>query len=142
MRPYELGLQHYGTREIAGGKHNPKVLEYFKEVGHGWVKDDETAWCAAFAGYCLKKTGYLTSGKLNARSFLDLPNAGITAPRLGDILIFWRIASDSPYGHVGFYIAENDDNYWVLGGNQSNMVCIREYPKLRLLGIRRPVKNE
>jgi len=144
MEPYQLALKYYGMREIVGGMHNDKILEMFKYIGHSWVHDDETAWCACFINYCLKKSGYLNTGKLNARSFLDLPNA-IVQPQLGDIMIFWRVAPDTVYGHVGFFINElweDPDGYFILSGNQNNQVNIMEYPKLRLLGIRRPLKKK
>jgi hypothetical protein len=56
MTPYELACKHYGLKEIRGEEHNPVILKFFKEIGHSWVQDDETAWCAAFVNYCCLKT--------------------------------------------------------------------------------------
>ena len=39
-----------GLKEIRGKKDNPRVVEMFAESGHAWVRDDETAWCAAAVG--------------------------------------------------------------------------------------------
>ena len=44
-------------------------------------------------------------------------------------------------GHVGFYVAEDATAYHVLGGNQSNKVCITRVAKDRLLAARRPKYN-
>lgn len=132
-------LAHYGLTEVPGKNHNPKILEFFRVIGHSWVKNDELAWCAAFINYCLKTTGHAHTGKLNARSFLGLQNA-ILFPELGDIVILWRGSKMGPYGHVGLYINEDNTHFYLLGGNQSNQVNISRYPKNRLLGIRRPQK--
>jgi uncharacterized protein (TIGR02594 family) len=56
-------------------------------------------------------------------------------PGLGDVLVFARGSG----GHVGFYIAEDKTTYHVLGGNQSNKVCITRISKDRFLAARRPV---
>jgi uncharacterized protein (TIGR02594 family) len=53
---------------------------------------------------------------------------------LGDILVFNRNGG----GHVGFYIAEDDTAYHVLGGNQSDSVNITRILKSRIYSINRP----
>lgn len=154
----EIALGEYGVQEIIGSKHSERVLQYFKEIGHGWVHDDETAWCSAFVNWVCLKAGYERSEKLNARSWLDV---GVEIIRkvtidlttlypikeinkeLGDIVVLWRNKKDSDYGHVGFYIKEDEDYVWILGGNQNNQVSIEKYPKSRVLGYRRlkPIKE-
>ena len=37
----------------------------------------------------------------------------------------------------GFIESENGDDIFILGGNQNNMVCVKAYPKNRILGFRR-----
>jgi hypothetical protein len=54
---------------------------------------------------------------------------------LGDVLVFKRGAG----GHVGFYVGETEGTYAVLGGNQSDQVCITHILKERLLGARRRI---
>ena len=66
----DKALSQYGTREIIGEEDNPVILDYFKFIGHKWVKDDETAWCGAFINWCAKKSGLEHTGKLDARSWL------------------------------------------------------------------------
>lgn len=135
MTPLQFALTQYGTKEIAGLLHNAEVVKYFKEIGQGWVKDDETAWCAAFLNWCLKKSGRVFLNTLNARSFLNYASS-TTQPKLGDIVILWRYAKVSPYGHVGFYISETKNDIFILGGNQANEVNISRYPKTQLLDYR------
>lgn len=131
-----IALKEYGTKEIIGVQHNPDVLKYFKDIGHSWVKDDETAWCAAFANWCLKKAGYQHTGKLNARSFLDYGQA-TENPILGDVVVLWRISRYSVFGHVGFFIKEAGNRIYILGGNQADQVNISAFSKDQLLGYRK-----
>ena len=139
-KAFKKALELYGLKEIAGEKHNKKILEFFEAVGHKWVQNDETAWCAAFVGWCLSTEGYVHSGKLNARSYLDIGHR-TENPVVGDLVVLWRIKEDSVYGHVGFYVNEKDGFINVLGGNQSNMVKISAYPKRQLLQYRKIIKS-
>ena len=132
----EIALNEYGTKEIPGELHSSEVLNYFKETGFAWVKDDETAWCAAFANWVLFKAGYPGTGSLMARSFLNVGEA-VHAPQQGDIVVLWRVSRTSPYGHVGFYVAEDDTYIYALGGNQSDEVNISKYKKDRVLSYQR-----
>jgi uncharacterized protein (TIGR02594 family) len=136
MKHIDIALSQIGIKEIVGKKHNKEVLKYFSEIGHGWVKDDETAWCSAFVNWVCKKAGLDYSGKLNARSWLDI-GENVTEPKLGDIVVFWRDKPDSWKGHVAFFIRETPNWIYVLGGNQNNQVKISAYPKKRLLEYRR-----
>lgn len=132
----ETALIEYGKVEIPGSKHSAHILEYFAEIGHSWVKDDETPWCAAFVNWVLKECNIKGTGKLNARSFLTLGTL-ITDPKVGDIVVLWRGSKTAAEGHVGFFITERDGLIYILGGNQSDKVCVSAYPKTQLLAYRR-----
>jgi len=136
MKPIDKAFTYLGLKEIPGAKHNPQILEFFKAIGHKWVQDDETAWCAAFANYCCKETVGKHTGKLNARSFLTFGEE-VQNPEIGDIVVFWRGSPDSWKGHVAFYVHSDDDYIYVLGGNQGNAVRVSMYAKDRLLSYRR-----
>lgn len=125
-----------GLKEISGAKHNPRVVEMFAQSGHAWVKDDETAWCAAAVGSWLKAEGLESSGSLAARSYLKWGKA-TKKPKRGDIVVFKRGGS-SWQGHVAFFLWEKDGRITVLGGNQRNKVSVASYPKAKLLGYRKP----
>lgn len=130
-RLLEIGLSQYGIKEIPGAKNNPEIMKYFKEIGQDWVQGDETAWCSAFVNWCAKIKGYEYSGKLNARSWL---NMGMKCNfNVADIVVLWRVSPSDWRGHVGIPIKEDKNYIWILGGNQSNMVRISAYPKERLL---------
>jgi len=136
MNILEVALREYGTYEWAGKDHNPRILQYFKEIGHKWVKDDETAWCAAFVNWCLLQASKPQTGKLNARSFLEY-GQDTKKPVLGDVVVLWRGTRTSDLGHVGFYVNETKTYIYILGGNQSEQVNIGRFPKTQLLGYRK-----
>ncbi len=132
----KIALDQYGVKEYQGNKHNDEVLKYFIEIGHQWVKNDETAWCSAFLNWCAKHVGLEYSGKLNARSWLTIGQE-VECPEIGDIVVFWRSSPRSWKGHVGIYINQIDDEVFVLGGNQNNQVNISPYSKSKVLSYRR-----
>jgi len=129
-------LSQYGISEIPGEINNPEVLKYFDEIGHAWVDEETTPWCAAFINWVAQQAGYEMTGKLNARSFLDIGDE-IQTPQLGDLVIFWRKSKNSVYGHVAIFIREAEHVLYVLSGNQKNQVNISAYRKDRVLGYRR-----
>lgn len=93
-------------------------------------------WCAAFLNDIFTECGVKGTGSNMARSFLDI-GEHISEPRPGDIMVFWRVEKDSPWGHAGLYVYEDADQYYILGGNQDNRVKIKPYLKSTLLGVRR-----
>ena len=129
-------LKYYGLKEVFGSKHNPEIVKMFHDIGYNWINDDETAWCSAALNYFCKKLGYERSGKLNARSWLNM-TIKVTKPEMGDIVILWRDNPNSWQGHVGLYISDDKDKIYILGGNQDNMISIRSYYKSRVLGYRK-----
>lgn len=133
---FKIALSQYGIAEWTGDKHNPEVLKYFTECGFTAVKDDETSWCSAFVCWCMHKAGKPHTKSLAARSWLNWGET-VMDPHVGDIAVFWRNEPRAWQGHVGFYIRNSGDRVWVLGGNQSNHVCIDDYPGIQLLGYRR-----
>ena len=137
-KAYELARKEIGTYEWKDG-HNPKVVQYFADVGHAWVKDDETAWCAAFVGAMLKQAGLPYKKALNARAYKDYGTPVEFKDAIpGDILVYWREDPDSWKGHVGFYVRPSSGGIVTLGGNQSNQVREQAYPRFQLLAVRRP----
>jgi len=134
----KTALTQYGVTEIKGSKHNPKIVKYSDDIGYKNVINDETAWCSIFVNWCAMKSGLERSGKLNARSWLDVGEE-VKEPQPGDIVIFWREDPASWKGHVGIFINYSEDKKFIhcLGGNQNNKVQISPYVKDRLLSFRR-----
>jgi len=132
-----IANSYVGTDEMRGTKHNPVILEYFDAVGHGWVREDEVPWCAAFVGAVLEEAGHKGTGSLAARSYLNWGHK-VDKPKYGDIVVFWRGSKNGWQGHVGFYVRETKDYIYCLGGNQGDSVNVSRYSKSKLLGYRRP----
>jgi uncharacterized protein (TIGR02594 family) len=126
----------YGTKEIKGEVSNPVILAWADEVG-GWIGDwydkDEIPWCGLFMAVVAKRAGYpFTQKALAAAEWKNWGNA-VAIPMLGDVLVFQRPGG----GHVGMYVGEDRDAYHVLGGNQSDQVCITRIGKDRFVAARR-----
>jgi uncharacterized protein (TIGR02594 family) len=129
-------LSQYGIKEISGALDNQIILDYFAAAGHAWVQDDETAWCSAFACWVAEQVGCEHPHSLRARDFLTVGDP-VLEPEQGDIVVYWRVEKDSVYGHVHFFVSQDDKVIYGIGGNQNNMVTISPYLKSRLLGYRR-----
>jgi len=116
--------------------HTLELNKYFKKYT-GWNYSVKTTpWCAAFVNAIMGEAGYPTSGSFMARSFLKWGKK-VSVPKQGDVVVFSR--GKPPSGHVAFYMRKYDRNHIVvLGGNQSDEVCIKVYKKNRILGYRRP----
>jgi uncharacterized protein (TIGR02594 family) len=128
-------MEFYGLNEIPGEKNNPQIIQFFKDIGYEWVQTDETAWCGAFINWIAKQCDCQKSGRLDARSWLNI-GSKTEKPQLGNIVVFWRESLRSWKGHVGIYVNQDEKNIYCLGGNQSNQVNIKPYPKNQLLGFR------
>lgn len=138
-------LKLHGVVETPGEGNNSKILAWADEIGKeapsaynkwvaNWYDKDSIAWCGLFAAIvALRAKKAIPKNYLAAKSWLEFGNA-VDVPGLGDVLVFSRKGG----GHVGFYIAEDETCYHVLGGNQSDKVCISRILKSRCIGIRRP----
>lgn len=131
-------IKDEGLREIVGPKHNPRVLKMYEEAGHGWVDNDEVAWCAAAVNAWLKRAGYVGTMSLAARSFLKWGKSLDKMPERGAIAVFSR-GSQSWQGHVAICTGRTKPGYIeVIGGNQNNAVTTEWYRTTKLLDTRWP----
>lgn len=131
-----------GTTEIKGAQHNPTILSMGDAAGIH-VSDDETPWCGLFVSHCIASSlpdEPMPANPLGARQWLKFGDE--VMPQFGSALVFWRESPNSFKGHVGFYWAEDDLHYHVLGGNQSDSVSVTRLIKSRLLGARWPKSVE
>ena len=130
---YDIAKVEIGQKEITGPKHNQRILEYHKATSLG-ASTDEVPWCSSFVSWCLEQAGVESTKNAWARSYLNWGKK-ITTPELGCIVVFKR-GTDS--GHVAFFVKKEGSKITVLGGNQSNQVCIADYKESDLLGYRMP----
>jgi uncharacterized protein (TIGR02594 family) len=131
-------LKLFGTMEKPGAANNPTIVAWAKEVG-GEVTDvfkaDSIPWCGLFMAVVAKRAGKEPpQHPLWALSWSAF-GAKSAAPALGDVLVFVRNGG----GHVGLYVGEDASAFHVLGGNQSDRVCIARIAKARLYAARRPI---
>jgi uncharacterized protein (TIGR02594 family) len=123
-----------GVREIHGTQHNAAIVGYWKDVHLSGVKDDETAWCAAFVGAMLERNGITSTRSGAARSYLSW-GTPLNGPVPGCIVVFSREGG----GHVGFVVGRDKlGHLQVLGGNQGDCVCIAAFKTDRIAGLRWP----
>lgn len=135
---YAMASADIGLREVKGPRHSTEIVQMFADVGHSWVKDDETAWCAAFVGAMLERAGLPSTRKLNARSYTTWGEAvALDDAKPGDVVVFSRGDPNGWQGHVGFFVRRAGTHIEVLGGNQSDQVSIARYPVSRMLDVRR-----
>lgn len=126
--------KHIGLTEAKGAKHTPEILQMWKDIKRGGIKDDETPWCAAFVGSMLERVGIRSSRFESAKSYLQWGD-GLTSPCVGCVVVFSREGG----GHVGFVVGKDKDgNLQVLGGNQGDAVNIKSFPVSRVNGYRWP----
>ncbi|MBD2800760.1 hypothetical protein ID854_09920 [Xenorhabdus sp. M] len=49
----EEGYKYIGVNEIKGESHHLNILQWWKDIKWGGIRDDETPWCAAYVGAML-----------------------------------------------------------------------------------------
>lgn len=129
-----------GTKEVLGSRNNPVILDWADNLDIHY-SGDEVPWCGLFVAHCIGATmpdEVLPSNPLGARQWERFGES--TAPRLGAVMVFWRESKNSGKGHVGFYTGEDDSAYRILGGNQTDKVCLTWVGKDRFLKARWPHK--
>lgn len=137
-----VALQYIGVREIPGLKSNPVIMGMAKELGIKTIyTNDDIAWCAVFMNFVIKMAGKplvnIKGNKYNLMRAKWLLNWGeevsVEDAMFGDLVIIDRDGG----GHVCLWIADTGASFFGFGGNQSNRTSFAEFPKSRILGVRR-----
>ena len=116
-----------GVKEVKGATHNPVIVQYWKDIRRGGIKDDETPWCAAFVGSMLERCGIQSTRFESAKSYLSWGEK-LDRPVYGCVVVFSRDGG----GHVGFVVGKDKaGNLLVLGGNQGDAVNVKAFPLSR-----------
>jgi len=123
-----------GIKEVPGQADNIEILQWAETVGlEKTYRKDDIPWCGLFVAYvCHEADLQIVANPLWARNWVNF-GVGQKVAMLGDILVFVRDGG----GHVGIYVGEDKTAYHVLGGNQSDMVCVTRIRKERCIAIRR-----
>ena len=128
---------YLGLKEYKGREHNTTIVNWWIRIQQVF-RDDETPWCAAFVGGVLEEVGIASTKKANARSYTTWGRL-LDKPAVGCIVVFWRGKKSGWKGHVGFVTGKDEKGrLLVLGGNQSDAVNIKAFPKSRVLSYRWP----
>ena len=128
----DIAIKELGVSEIFGSKDNPRIIEYHSATTLK-ATEDETPWCASFVSWCLEKAKIKSMRSARAKDYLKFGKE-LVKPVFGCIVVFTRDGG----GHVAFFVKEDEHGIYCLGGNQSNKVCYKYYPKANLLGYRMP----
>jgi uncharacterized protein (TIGR02594 family) len=133
-------FERMGVIEQPGTKHHPLIL-WFHSQTKLKATTDEVPWCSAFACAVMEMAGYKSPRSAAARDWLKWGTPHAT-PAFGAIVVFDRSdPSNKNAAHVAFWWGDRaDGRVDVLGGNQSNKVCVAPYLKSDVIGYRWPVK--
>ena len=127
-----------GVTEVGGKGNNQVILAWAKDLSIPY-SEDETPWCGLFVAHCIGSQlseEPLPDGPLGARNWQRFGNP--VTPQPGAVMVFWREKKQSFKGHVGFYAGEDKTHFHILGGNQSDKVCVTRVAKERFLAARWP----
>lgn len=125
------------------GRHEARdrswLMDWLKRDSRSLGDPSKNPWCGDFVETCIRMglpdeplLGALGANPYWARNWLLFGQT--VQPIAGAVLIFERGSG----GHVGFVIGQDDANFYVLGGNQSDAVTVARITKSRLLGARWP----
>jgi uncharacterized protein (TIGR02594 family) len=122
-----VAYAEFGTREIPGAKHNPRIVEYLMSTDLAQKYPslpDETDWCAGFVNWCVEKAKLPSTNSALVHPWRNWGKA--SGPQRGAVITFlW----DDGWAHVSFYLGEVGNYVICLGGNQSDAVWFSVYHK-------------
>jgi uncharacterized protein (TIGR02594 family) len=131
------GKKVYGLHE---SRDKQKLTDWLKSDGQRLGDVEKLPWCGDYTETAIKNslpdepfTGAVGKNPYWARNWLKFGKP--VEPCRYAVIVFSR----GNGGHVGFVVGEDDTDYYVLGGNQSNMVNVTRISKDRFLGCTWPV---
>lgn len=121
-----------GVKEAPGKAIEKRVVEYHLSTTLG-ATDDAVPWCASFVCWCLEQAGYKSTKSARAISYGGFGKK-LEEPKPGAIIVTKRKGGH----HVGFFVGKTQFGVKLLGGNQSDMVCVKEFPDSMVIAVRYP----
>lgn len=102
---------------------NPLIVEFFSATTYK-ANNDMVAWCAAFANWCIERSGRNGSRSAASQSFLSDQFKATSEPKPGDLAVFTcydlSTGRSLGLGHVTFFKEKLPNNFIrAVGGNQS-----------------------
>lgn len=126
-----------GLKEVPGPASSPEIVQMWKDIKRGGIKDDATPWCAAFVGAMLERAGIKSSRFESALSY-EKWGVKLSEPVYGCVGVMAREGG----GHVTFIVGrDSKGNLLGLGGNQADAVNVRAFPRARFASFRWPAEH-
>ena len=132
-----------GVRRRRGAVHDARIIEYLgaTNLDRTMKRQDETAYCAAFANWCLAKGGYRGISGARAHDYVQWGRpTKDNKPALGAVAVV-RFPNTSNY-HVTFVAGMNNHGISLatLGGNQGDAHAVTHgtLPKSWVVAYRYP----
>ena len=126
-----------GVREVPGAANSPTIMRWARQVGRYLgipYAADSTPWCGLWTAWVFDQHGITPPPIAIRASQWGTWGTKLTRGTPGAVLVFTRAGG----GHVGLYASEDEDNYHVVGGNQSDSVSVMKLAKNRCTAIRWP----
>lgn len=127
------GQVYLGVAEKPGNESNEVILEFARRADIKWYNADSIAWCAIFVNAMCDIVGLPETKSALAKSFLtwgkQISIEQAAKDNTNVIAIFHRGNPKSHTGHVGILkqVSEDRKTALILGGNQSDKVCIQNF---------------
>jgi uncharacterized protein (TIGR02594 family) len=117
---------------------NPLIVEFFSATSLR-ANNDMIAWCAAFANWCIERSGRNGSRSASSQSFISKGDFKLTNdPNVGDLVVFTCYDKQTGHnlrlGHVAFVKTRPaNGQFKIIGGNQSadghsSIISVKNYP--------------
>ncbi len=135
----DIAFAEVGVSALPPGSSNPRITEYHAGTNIAGY-DDKASWCSSFVNWSLAQVGIVGTGSALARSWLTWGEQ-LREPMVGCVVVLWREEPTSWRGHVGYYLREEGELVYLLGGNQLEQVREHFYPKACVLGYRWPSEH-
>lgn len=115
------------------------TTNYHKEIGFGG-SNLATAWCAAFANYCIKNgygADYFEKSQSSQFPVNNKKFVKIDKPVYGALVVYKHTKKEYGLGHVGFVYAKlTNGDYAILGGNQGDSITLNAHKETYINYIR------
>lgn len=144
----EIAWQQQGLQETVGDGATSEIVAMFKAVGRAEITSDEVAWCAAFVGACLARSGGVLADqvlaipkerRLLASTYETFGTpVPLDQPRVGCIAVIDVGSATGSGRHVTFVSGWTDTTIAGLGGNQRDSVNVSHFRRDKLVALRWP----